>query len=120
LLFDQKINNLKLSNKHIGEVGQQVDIEGWVTKSNPFKSWYGNKYVNEITDEQGNVYVYFSSKSLILRSKVKLIAKIKSHDFYMGIKQNIISDCKILKIKTFNKGESDELAESDTNILSGH
>ncbi|MBD1379193.1 competence protein CoiA [Metabacillus arenae] len=96
--FNQEISKLKENSKYVGAIGENIDVIGRVSKSTSFRSWYGIKYVNEIVDDCGNVYTWFSPKSLsdTKRNKIKIRARIDHHREYLGVKQNIITNCKII------------------------
>lgn len=93
----------KAISKHIGQVGDKLDLTVTLEK----RAWfdvpsfrgYGmdTMYVYTFRDEQGNALVWKTGKGLVFESgeKVHLTGTIKNHDEYDGEKQTTLTRCKV-------------------------
>lgn len=93
----------KAISKHIGEVGDKIDLDVILEK----RAWfdvpsfrgYGRDtmYVYTFRDEQGNALVWKTGKGLVYENgtKVHLAGTIKNHDEYDGEKQTTLTRCKV-------------------------
>lgn len=93
-----------------GEVGQRLDIEAVSFKCvGGFETLYGYTSIIEIKDEIGNVYIWFSSSYINDEAfsddmkKVTLKGTVKEHKEYRGIKQTILTRCKIVSVELEEK-----------------
>ena len=81
----------------VGEIGQRIDIK--VKSCDVLTSWetmYGTTFLVKIIDEDGNVFVWFSSTGIERPFAVKEIkATVKEHNEREGVKQTIITRAKV-------------------------
>ena len=88
------------SSSYVGTVGEKIKQEVMLTKELYFRSNYGyntGTYIYIMKNEQGNVLVWKTSKSLDINEEEKFIitGTIKEYNTYDGIKQTILTRCKI-------------------------
>jgi len=93
----------KAISKHVGEIGDKVDLDVVLEK----RAWfdvpsfrgYGmdTMYIFTFRDDLGNALVWKTSKGLAIESgtKVHLTGTIKAHDEYMDEKQTVLTRCKV-------------------------
>lgn len=93
----------KAISKHVGEIGDKVDLDVVLEK----RAWfdvpsfrgYGmdTMYIYTFRDENGNALIWKTSKGLVHESgtKVHLTGQIKAHDEYMEEKQTVLTRCKV-------------------------
>lgn len=96
-------DSLKATNstsEYVGEIGDKIEVE--VTLSF-YTGWESNFGYNNVTylytfkDEQGNVYTWKTGSYLNKDkgSKLTLKGTIKDHSEYKGVKQTVLTRCKI-------------------------
>ena len=83
-------------SKYVGEIGQRLTIN--VVEAKYITSWptmYGITNLYKFLDVDGNVYVWFASSD-IDETKVKTLkGTVKDHSERDGIKQTILTRCKV-------------------------
>lgn len=91
--------NEKRASNYIGAINEKIDIEVCFTRSVIFDNDFsgGYSYIHFFKDEEGNVLVWKTAKTLDLEKndKVKIKATIKNHSVYDGEKQTYITRAKI-------------------------
>lgn len=79
------------------EAGQKVEIELNVIKINWFDSIYGTHYIYNMQDANGNVFIWKTACNEIREgAKVTIKATVKEHKEYRGVKQTILTRCKVV------------------------
>lgn len=90
----------KQGSGYVGEVGERIEFEianvrTLYTKSNSQYSYYAlDSYMHEIVTTEGNVIIW--STSTYLESGMKVVATVKSHDEYKGVKQTKVTRGRIV------------------------
>ena len=92
--------NNEENSSYIGAVGDKIKEAVYLSKVLSFKSNYGyntRNYIYIMKNEQGNVLVWKTSKSIDVDEgeKFTIFGTIKEYDTYNGTKQTIITRCKI-------------------------
>lgn len=84
-------------SKHIGQVGDKVDLEAAFVRTRWYDTKFGTTWVHVFKDEAGNVLVWKTSRSVDLDpgDKVRIKGAIKELDEYDGVKQTILTRCRI-------------------------
>lgn len=120
-----------VADEWFGEVGAKFEKELMFEKIIGFENDYGYTYFLFFRDEEGHVYKWSSSKGTYqtwcknngregyceyeIGKKYLLKGSIKAHDEYKGIKQTVITRCKVLKDECenhiFSKKEAAEIRE---------
>jgi hypothetical protein len=102
-----------VNNEYFGEVGDKFEKEFVFEKIIGFEGYYGYTYLLFFRDEEGRVYKWSSSNGSYegfstesarygtcdyeVGKKYTLKGSIKDHSEYKGIKQTVITRCKVLK-----------------------
>lgn len=82
--------------EYIGNVGDRLTIE--VTECKCISSWdtdFGTTYLYKFSDSLGNVFMWRTGNYIDTEKVTKVTGTIKEHSEYKGIKQNIITRCKV-------------------------
>lgn len=83
-------------SKHVGNIGDRVDF---VAAAAEFvTSWdtaYGKTFLYKFTDGDGNVFVWFASGAVDEHAGMKVRGTVKKHDVRDGVKQTVITRCKV-------------------------
>ena len=87
----------KPGSEHIGTVGDKVNMELTLTRTRYFDTQFGTTWVYTFEDEAGNVLVWKTANYLEQEdgSKLRVKGTIKAHDEYNGVKQTVLTRCKI-------------------------
>ena len=86
------------ASEHIGEIGSKVDIEVTHVRTRYYDTRFGTTWVHTFKDASGNVLVWKTSCACLDiedGGKARIKATIKDHDEYNGVKQTILTRCKI-------------------------
>lgn len=98
-----KVKEVEIPSKHIGTVGQKIEVELTVEKVVVWENAFGVVRLHLMKDKEGNVFTWkTSSKSLMEGSEVKLKGTIQEHTEYYGANrsnltlQTQLTRCKVL------------------------
>lgn len=84
-------------SEFIGEVGQRITCSLKIDKAIPVEGAYGTSTIHIMSDENENVFVWTTAaKTLKVGEKYELRGTIKTHSVYKGVKQTILTRCKII------------------------
>ena len=79
-------------SNYVGEVKQRSEFTLKVQFSINFANDWGGTTMTNLKDKDGNVFVYWGSAFVGSKGdEVKLIATIKEHKLYRGVKQTLIN-----------------------------
>ena len=82
----------------VGTVGDKIRIRvvnARVVYS--YETQFGFTYINKFVDDGGNVFIWKTSKSFNEDDKgITLVGTLKNHEEYRGVKQNILTRCKVV------------------------
>lgn len=98
-----KMPKKEVVSEYVGEVGKKVNLKltlkrvySYETHYNRYRWSTDTAYINSFEDESGNVFVWkTSSWSGDEGQTYEISGTIKDHSEYKGIKQNILTRCKI-------------------------
>lgn len=82
--------------EYVGEVGQRITVE--ITSGRCVASWdtdFGTSFLYKFMDGAGNVYMWKTGKWIDEEAVKELTGTIKAHDEYNGVKQNVMTRCKV-------------------------
>lgn len=83
-------------SEYVGEIGQKITVQVKVMKNRAFCSRFGESHIHTFEDENKNVYVWSTAaKSLDEGSTLTLTGTIKDHSEYNGVKQTVLTRCKV-------------------------
>jgi len=96
-------NNVKpiAQSKHIGKVGQRIDLTAEVANVKDVTTKFGQSTLIELKDTNGNIFTLFGSinpkyitsnhKGISQGAKVKFMGEIKNHNEFRGVKSTLLS-----------------------------
>jgi len=99
LLDDQRKGPRPVS-QHVGKVGDKLECDVTCDRVHATEGMYGTTGIHNMTDEDGNVLVWFASGSttwLTEGSKFRIKGTIKGHNDYKGQNQTALTRVKILR-----------------------
>ena len=87
----------ELNNEYAGSVGDKITTEATVENVTGFDGYYGYMYVYNFKDVHGHMLVWFTSKDLGVDTgdKIHISGTIKKLNEYKGIKQTVLTRCKV-------------------------
>jgi hypothetical protein len=88
----------KKESSYLGNVKDKLTVSCTLVKHTGFETMYGytNLYIFE--DDNGNVLSWFNTGKTIdadLNTKVTLTGTVKQHNLYNGVKQTVLTRCKV-------------------------
>ena len=87
-------------SNYVGEVGQKITVELRSSKYiTSFETAYGISHLYKFIDASGNVLVWFTSSYLddkLIETAKKLMGTVKSHGLRDGVKQTVLTRCKLM------------------------
>lgn len=88
--------------QHVGNVGDRIRVKVVVEKVVQCDSMYGTSHLHIMSDNDGNVFIWFSSAGAY-ETGAELVLKgtIKKHDVRDGVKQNVLTRCEEVELFTF-------------------
>ena len=104
---EQRIREQKAISKHVGEVGDKIDMDVILDH----RAWFDvpsfrgfgtdTMYIYTFRDEHDNAIIWKTSKGLVYEngSRVHLKASIKEHSEYDDEKQTVITRAKVEEVK---------------------
>ena len=93
---EQRANTEKTS-AYVGEVGTRLTLD--LTAAVLLTSWYndfGTTYLYKFVDEAGNIFIWYASRPIELQERMTLKATIKAHNERNGVKQTVLTRCKVI------------------------
>ena len=89
----------KFHSEFVGKIGDKVSIEVDVERVAGYETQWGYTNVFTMIDADGNFFIWkTSSGSMDKGSHVKVSGKIKEHSEYKGVKQTVLTRCKVTEI----------------------
>ena len=87
----------KRAGTFLGEVGKKLSADVTLTRVTSYDSMYGTGYIYSMMDASGNTLVWFASRSQGHNDgdTFKITGTVKEHKEYHGIKQTVLTRCKI-------------------------
>lgn len=94
------ILHLESKNKvggYVGEVGKRMTFDLTCQRTNTFQGQFGVTTLYTFQDKDGNTVVWFSTTDARIapQQKVRLIATVKEHSEYRGVKQTVVTRAKV-------------------------
>ena len=91
---NEKLNRETSTSKHVGDIGDKVEMEVELIRRGSFESEYGTTYVYNFKDSEGNIIIwktknYFEVTTCIVKGTVK------EHSEYKGVPQTVLTRCKV-------------------------
>jgi hypothetical protein len=85
---------------HQGIVGEKWTAKVKVAFTKDIHTHYGVTTLYGLEDEKGNQFRWFSSSRTTILDKgevVEIVGTVKKHDEYQGVKQTVLTRCKVAK-----------------------
>ena len=93
-------------SQHVGSIGDRISTKATLTKISWYDTNFGTKYIYTFTDIWNNVLVWKTTggcekevngllKPVEAGEMITITGTVKSHDEYQGIKQTVLTRCKI-------------------------
>ena len=86
----------KGESKHVGRIGEKIEISVIVERVISCDSAYGTSLLHVMRDAEGNVYTWFASGSLAFEAgnEAKIKGTVKAHNERNGVPQTVLTRCK--------------------------
>lgn len=105
---NKQVKAKRSTSEHVGKIGDKIRITATLTGFHWYESKFGNVNIYTFTDIFKNVFVWKTSSNLdrivgnICKpvqkgEQVELIGTVKDHDEYQGIKQTVLTRCKLVQ-----------------------
>jgi len=91
-----------LPSNHFGEVGKRlIDLDLEVLGKNSFDTMYGVMHLYRWRAPNGDIAIWKSSVDIgmVAGDKIRVTGTVKKHDEWKGIKQTVLTRCKVEKVK---------------------
>jgi hypothetical protein len=85
----------KAGSVYVGEIGGKFEGELTVYKVVTCETAYGESFLHLMQDAVGNQFTWFSSSNNLEIGPVVLKGSIKDHKEYKGVKQTVLTRCKV-------------------------
>jgi len=90
-------------SEFVSKVGLEVAFRGTVAQVRSVNTRFGPKQIVTLADKANNVFTYWPSNRVLdleAGQSVRVVGKIKAHNVYNGIKQNVLTRAKIAVVPT--------------------
>lgn len=105
---NKQVKVKRSTSEHVGHIGDKIRIKATMTGFHYYKTKFGDVNIYTFTDIFKNVFVWKTSgylekvidglcKPVLKGDQVELIGTVKDHDEYEGIKQTILTRCKVVQ-----------------------
>lgn len=82
-------------SEYVGTVGKRVTVRAAAVLLTSWEGRFGTTWLYKFTDESGNVLVWFASQPFQAGEVVTVTGTVKEHREREGVKQTIITRCKV-------------------------
>ena len=85
------------ASEYVGAVGQRITLRAATAVL--ITSWegnYGMTFLYKFVDDQGNVFIWYASRGIEVKDGMTLKATVKDHNEREGVKQTILTRCKLV------------------------
>lgn len=95
--LEQEAKGITADSKYIGNVGDKLKLDATLTAERLIESYYGTSHLYEFVTTEGDVVKWFASRDqgIEVGAKVHLAGTVKKYDEFRGIKQTILTRCKV-------------------------
>jgi len=99
-LDKQKAAENAVPSSHVGVIKKRQEFIVNVNRVKAIDGYYGQTDIWNMTDDSGNIIVWFASADTKLKvgGKFKVIATVKKHDEFNGVKQTNVNRLKVLEV----------------------
>lgn len=102
---EQELKASESTSEHVGEIGDKLEIVVTYTHTASWENSFGYRasltYLHTFKDEQGNVFTWKTGNCIEADydTKMKITGTIKEHGDYKGIKQTVLTRCKVKEVR---------------------
>ena len=104
---EERLKADKSTSQHVGTVGEKISVPVVYKHTASWSNGYGGYWNEGVTnlhtfqDDQGNVYTWKTGNFINADygTKMMLTGTIKEHGEYKGIKQTVMTRCKVQEVK---------------------
>lgn len=91
------VTECQKTSNYVGKVSDKVEFDCEVINASSFETSFGMSHMYVFRDEHGNMLIWYAStKQKIERAqKVHVIGSVKKHSEYQGVKQTVLTRCKV-------------------------
>lgn len=84
------------NSKHIGEIKDKLTLEvAFAQFVTSFDTQFGTTAIYKFLDKDGNVFIWYTSCAIEVDNVSKLTGTVKEHNEYNGVKQTVLTRCKV-------------------------
>lgn len=88
--------------QHVGQVGERMRVKVVVEKVIQCDGQFGVSHLHIMSDDNGNVFIWFASSGAHeTGAEIILKGTLKKHDERNGVKQNVLTRCEEVDLKTY-------------------
>lgn len=95
----KETEEIRKVSEHVGKVGERIEVActSFVCKS----SWegpFGTTYLYSFNDTTNNVYIWYASSPVLATDEERIVSvkgTVKEHSSFNGIKQTVLTRCKV-------------------------
>ncbi len=85
------------ASDHVGSIGDRITFRAATAELvTSWETQYGYTYLYKFTDESGNVYVWFASRTVRANAGVTMKGTVKNHTERDGVKQTVLTRCALV------------------------
>lgn len=82
-------------SEYVGKIGERIKfVATTVTELASWDTQYGRTFLYKMTDEAGNVFIWFASGCYETGIDIEVTGTVKDHNEREGVKQTILTRCK--------------------------
>ena len=86
--------NVKSNSKHMGSVGERIEVTVVVSATHSLENQYGTSTIHTMVDDNENEYIWITASKNWQKGTVKTIrGTVKEHKVYKGVKQTVLTRC---------------------------
>ena len=87
---------LEQGSEHVGEIGDKLEVKCSTFKTvYSFDTQFGTSWIYRFTDSNNNVYTWTTSTCVEDDKVVSIKGTVKKHDEYRGVKQTVLTRCRV-------------------------
>ncbi len=117
----KKMSAADANSKWVGDIKDRLEFEGVILGVLEIVGYYGTTDVIRIRDLDDNVYTWFASgvHDVARGDRVAIKGTVKKHDEFRGVKQTVITRCKLTKFEVMTADEAANMDYAEWNEVNG-
>jgi hypothetical protein len=123
-VFDSrnKMKEADANSQHVGAIKDRIEFEGVILGVTEIVGYYGPIDVVRFRDLDDNVFVWFASgnyESVERGDRVAVKGTVKKHDEFRGVKQTVLTRCKLDKFEVMTADEAASMDADEWEEING-